>query len=159
MDELESINANLRGLNGALENEVYVAKSDFGRLDAELHRFKENNKHNAFQYECACEDVDRLTAENKSLAESNERLRAKCQSQREELARLNERVHGKRQLPKKVKWPRFEDGKLVKIGRDCWQIRFEKDSYKLTSLNGASLTALFGQPVPDKWRESQWRLR
>lgn len=78
-------------------------------------------------------------------------------AQRAELARFNERLHGRRQLPKHAKWPRFEDGKLVKVGRDCARVEMREKTYTLHGSDAEAWSAAYGDAAPDSWRKSEWR--
>ncbi len=133
--------------------EVVRAQADsFRGMEAEL-----KSAHERIAELESGSELNTLRLSVSGLKRTVDEQRATIHAQRAELARFNERLRGKRALPKHAKWPRFEDGKLVKVGRDCARIEMREKTYTLHGSDAEAWSAAYGDAAPDSWRKSEWR--
>ena len=150
--EMEIENANLKTmLEDALEsNEQHRLARDelnhrIAELEAENARLKDVVRKQADSFrkmEAELADARRtIDNQHRTIEEMAERVAR----QRDELGMFNAKAPRKR-MPKKCVWPRREDGRLMKPGRDCESITFNRDCYDV----------VFGDFSDDSYDERIW---
>jgi hypothetical protein len=130
VDAIENLRDFYADLSGEVERQRKVIKAQaesFRKLEADGCSCPEVIEHleNGITYGVSVDGIEyvRETGRMRELVEENRKLHR-------ELTRLNEQVMGKRGMPKKIWWPRNEDGKLIKIGKapGCAEaIAFDRD--------------------------------
>ena len=124
-DERDEQIAELEAERDRLQGVVKAQADSFAKMERRLSELDSGSELNA------------LRASVANLKDTVVRQSAIIENQRGELARFNAEKRGTRRIPKGIKWPRYEDGKLVGInGAEASAITFEKGCYTIHHVGG-----------------------
>ena len=124
-DERDEQIAELEAERNRLQGVVKAQADSFAKMERRLSELDSGSELNA------------LRASVANLKASVVRQSAIIENQRGELARFNAEKRGTRRIPKGIKWPRYEDGRLVGInGAEASAITFEKGCYTIHHVGG-----------------------